>query len=393
MTPAEWIASKEVVVCSGPGGVGKTTTSAALAVAEARRGRKVLVLTIDPARRLANALGLERFESEVQRVPAEPFLERGGEFKGELYAMMLDVKAEWDGLMHRYAPEGTDPEKILNNRLYQYLSNNLAGAQEFMAMERLYHLHSEGNYDLVVLDTPPTKHALDFLEAPKKLFRFLEEGSFVRTFIDRQQGGMKWVRMGTSAVFKALERLIGGTVIEDISEFVTALEGYYDGFRERARKTNELLTSQKSLFILITAPTPLALSETRYFHQRLEEAGVPFGGFVFNRVHHHFLLGEKDRQFATGLFNEGERRKKLIADVEKDENLGPEWAELVADLAGNFSNLETLAEVEEKKMGALSDLLDKEQFVVRIPLLDQDIHDPGGIELINDHLFGRNGGA
>ncbi|MCB0221517.1 MAG: ArsA family ATPase [Chrysiogenetes bacterium] len=389
MKPAEWIANRSVVVCSGPGGVGKTTVSASIALAEAKRGRKVLVLTIDPARRLANALGLESFGAEARQVPKERFIEQGETFEGELYAMMLDTKAEWDAVMTRYAPDSSIVSKILDNRMYKYLSDNLVGAQEFMAMERLYHLHNEGDYDLIVLDTPPTKHALDFLEAPKKLFQFLEDGTFVRVFIDTgRSGGMRLLRVGTTAVFKVLERIIGSSVIHDISEFVSSLEGYYEGFRVRARATNDLLQSEKALFLLVTAPTPLALSETRYFHQRLIEAKIPFGGFIFNRVHSHYLESETHREAAEKLSNE-EDRVALRSKIEKDPALGEQWAGLTEALAQNFANLETLAELEAKKIGSLTKLLDKDQFVVRVPMLDHEIHDSLQLDLVNDHIFGE----
>lgn len=389
MNPREWIASRNVVVCSGPGGVGKTTISATIALAEARRGRKVLVLTIDPARRLANALGLERFDSEIQSVPAERFTSSGGEFKGSLDAMMLDVKAEWDAVMSRYAPNKEQVGRILQNRMYNYLSDNLVGAQEFMAMERLYHLHHEGKYDLIVLDTPPTKHALDFLEAPRKMFQFLEDGTFVRVFLETGKGSMRFLKVGTTAVFKVLEKIIGSSVISDITEFVSNLEGYYEGFRDRSRAVYDLLQSDKALFLLITAPTPLALSETRYFHQKLAESKIPFGGFIFNRVHEPANLPEKDRPAAVELFENREQRARLLGRIEGDADLGPKWASLVSSLADNFVNLETLAEVEAKKIHTLGELLKKEQFVVRIPFLDQDIHDPAGLEILDRHIFGK----
>ena len=393
MNPGQWIADRSVVVCSGPGGVGKTTVSASIALAEAKRGRKVLVLTIDPARRLANALGLESFGAEARQVPKERFIEQGEKFEGELYAMMLDTKAEWDAVMTRYAPDSSVVSKILDNRLYQYLSGNLVGAQEFMAMERLYHLHTEGKYDLIVLDTPPTKHALDFLEAPKKLFQFLEDGTFVRVFIDSGNGkggsGMRLLRMGTAAVFKVLERIIGSNVIRDISEFVSALEGYYEGFRVRARATNELLQSDKALFLLVTAPTPLALSETRYFHQRLIEAKIPFGGFIFNRVHTHYLADDSQLEAAAKLSTDA-GRQELRERVAADDALGSSWADLADALAQNFANLETLAELEGKKIGSLTKLLDKNQFVVRVPMLDYEIHDSLQLDLVNRHIFGAS---
>jgi len=389
MNPREWIASRNVVVCSGPGGVGKTTISATIALAEARRGRRVLVLTIDPARRLANALGLERFESEIQNVPAERFKSGGGEFKGTLDAMMLDVKAEWDAVMSRYAPNKEQVGRILQNRMYNYLSDNLVGAQEFMAMERLYHLHHDGKYDLIVLDTPPTKHALDFLEAPRKMFQFLEDGTFVRVFLETGKGGMRFLKVGTTAVFKVLEKIIGSSVISDITEFVSNLEGYYEGFRDRSRAVYDLLQSDKALFLLITAPTPLALSETRYFHQKLAESKIPFGGFIFNRVHEPANLAEKDRPAAIELFENREQRARLLGRIEGDAGLGPKWASLAASLSDNFLNLETLAEVEAKKIHTLGELLEKDQFVVRIPFLDQDIHDPAGLEILDRHIFGK----
>ncbi len=385
----DWIKTREVVVVSGPGGVGKTTASAAIALSEARRGRKVLVLTIDPARRLAGALGLDCFESEARRVPLETIFPDTAQNGGSLDAMMLDVKAEWDSVMHRYAPTPDAPVHILQNRLYQYISDNLVGAQEFMAMERLHFLHSQGKYDLIVLDTPPTKHALDFLEAPRKLFQFLEDGTFVKVFIESGRGGrMRLLKIGTSAVFAVLEPIIGKNMIGDIREFVGTLEGYYEGFRTRARATNDLLRSEKTLFFLVTAPTPLALSETRYFHEKLVEAQIPFGGFLFNRVHGHSSLSETDRKFASHLFGDSEERARLLGRVEGDQQLGPDWARLVGSLGANFMNLETLAEVEEKKLAAFKDVLTPDQVLIKIPFLDHDIHNPAGLNLLNSYLFG-----
>ncbi len=392
------IKDKNVIICCGSGGVGKTTVSASIALRAAMEGKKVLVLTIDPARRLANALGINVMENSIKEVPRDKFEAAGIEFKGRLFAMMLDTKREWDEVVKRYAPDTGSRDKILGNRLYNYLSNHLVGSGEFMAMERLYYLHQQGEYDLVVLDTPPTKHALDFLDAPKKLFSFLEDGTFVNAFLKpyteeggRPGMGMRMLKFGTSAVFKVLEMIIGGDVLKDISEFVGSFEGYYQGFKGRAHGVDALLRQPTTSFLLVTSPSKLTLTETRYFYDKLRESQMPFGGFIVNRVHDNFLpQGVEIDPVKLAWVENAADRKSLLARVPEAVGLKPYGAranDLVSDLLDNYANLEILAAGEQKNLEVIRRVRDPREMFIQVPFFDQDIFDAEGLLKFNRVLF------
>src|SRR5919197_465913 len=247
---AELLEGKRVCICAGSGGVGKTTTSAAIAAGMAARGRKVAVLTIDPARRLANSLGLPELGNEERRVP--------GDFgDGELWAMMLDAKRTFDELVEWHAPDEQTRDAVLGNRIYQELSNAVAGSQEYMAMEKLHELHQEGRYDLLVLDTLPSRHALDFLDAPRRLSRFIDSRS-LQLFTAPGRFGLRVLGRGTGVVFSVLGRATGVDVLEDLSEFFRSFGGMVEGFRERAERVNALLGDSRSTFVVVTSPAPEA---------------------------------------------------------------------------------------------------------------------------------------
>ncbi len=225
---------RSICICAGSGGVGKTTTSAAIAAGMAARGHKVAVLTIDPAKRLADSLGLDELGNAERRVDPALFEAAGVEpAGGELWAMMLDAKATFDEVVRRHAPDAETRERILENRIYKQISNALAGSQEYMAMEKLYEIHEEGRYDLLVLDTPPSRNALDFLDAPRRLTQFIE-GRSLQLFIRPTGLGMRVLGRGSSVVFSVLKRVTGLDLIQDLSEFFTAMSGMVGGFRERA---------------------------------------------------------------------------------------------------------------------------------------------------------------
>jgi len=270
-------AERHVIVCTGAGGVGKTTTAAALAVAAARQGRRTLVLTIDPAWRLAQSLGLPRIGGEPRAVEQVPGLD----------AMMLDMKRTFDDVIDRYAPDRRRAERIKSNRFYTQLSDSLAGTQEYMAMEKLYELHATSGYDCLVVDTPPTRSALDFLDAPKRLTDFLE-GRFLSTFLSpgitagRTLGRV--AAFGSGLMLKAASRITGAGVLEDLAEFFQSFEGMYEGFKNRAQATYRLLRSHQSAFVVVASPETPALREARYFLQRLAQDGMPTAGLVVNRT-------------------------------------------------------------------------------------------------------------
>jgi anion-transporting ArsA/GET3 family ATPase len=269
-----------IIVCCGSGGVGKTTTSAALALAAAEAGRTVVVLTIDPARRLAQSLGLEELDNEPRRVDVP-------EAPGELHAMMLDMKRTFDDVVAAHStPERA--EQILANPFYQSLSSSFAGTQEYMAMEKLGQLRASDQWDLIIVDTPPSRSALDFLDAPNKMSRFLD-GTMIRllTAPARAGGraGLKFASAGFMFFSRIISKILGGQLLRDISAFVAALDTMFGGFRERATATYELLRQPGTWFVVVATPEADALREASYFVDRLSAEGMPLGGLVLNRTH------------------------------------------------------------------------------------------------------------
>jgi anion-transporting ArsA/GET3 family ATPase len=274
--------SARILVCCGSGGVGKTTTAAALALRAAERGRRTVVLTIDPARRLAQSMGLSELDNSPLRVVGVD--DRQG---GSLDAMMLDMKRTFDEIVLTHAEPGK-AQAILANPFYQALSSSFAGTQEYMAMEKLGQLQASGDYDLVVVDTPPTRSALDFLDAPQRLTTFLD-GRMIRLLLAPAKAGgkayLKVVSAGFSVFTGVLTKIIGAGVLQDVSQFVAALETMFGGFRERAQATYDLLKAPGTAFVVVAAPEQDALREAAYFVERLAEERMPLAGLVVNRVH------------------------------------------------------------------------------------------------------------
>src|SRR5947209_3748211 len=237
---ADLLDRRRVCICAGAGGVGKTTTAAAIAMEMAARGRRVAVLTIDPARRLATSLGMTELGNEERRVDPERFERAGLEMRGELWAMMLDAKRTWDDVIERHAPDAETRDAVLSNRIYQELSNAVAGSTEYMAMEKLYEIYLDDRYDMLVLDTPPTRHALDFLDAPQRLARFVDSRS-LQIFLRPGRLGLRLVGRGSGLVLGLLKRVTGVDVLTDLSEFFTSFGDMATGMRERAERVGELL--------------------------------------------------------------------------------------------------------------------------------------------------------
>ncbi|MGW1615412.1 ArsA-related P-loop ATPase [Streptomyces sp. NPDC002285] len=269
-----------IVVCCGSGGVGKTTTAAALGLRAAERGRKVVVLTIDPARRLAQSMGIDSLDNTPRRV-------KGVEGEGELHAMMLDMKRTFDEIVEAHA----DPDRasaILGNPFYQSLSAGFAGTQEYMAMEKLGQLRARDEWDLIVVDTPPSRSALDFLDAPKRLGSFLD-GKLIRVLLAPAKvggrAGMKFLNVGMSMMTGALGKLLGGQLLKDVQTFVAAMDSMFGGFRTRADATYKLLQAPGTAFLVVAAPERDALREAAYFVERLAAEDMPLAGLVLNRVH------------------------------------------------------------------------------------------------------------
>ncbi|HEU5003195.1 MAG TPA: ArsA-related P-loop ATPase [Actinomycetota bacterium] len=286
----------QIVICAGPGGVGKTTVSAAIALEGALRGRTTCVVTIDPAKRLADALGLEELSNQPRRVAPEKF-EEAGLPPAPLDAMMLDTKTTFDDLVHRYARSPEKAKSIIDNRFYQAISGALNGTHEYMAMEKLYELYWGGRYDLIVVDTPPTRNALDFLEAPKRMTSFLE-GKLLKWFLVPAMGGGRGVfrAMNLAAVtfLRVVQKVIGAEALADTADFFANFEGMYDGFKERAQAVYELLRRNVTRFVVVVAPTDQAVEEALFLVGAMSSHGLAFGGLVVNRLQPRFpeALGE-----------------------------------------------------------------------------------------------------
>jgi anion-transporting ArsA/GET3 family ATPase len=361
------LADKAICICAGSGVVGKTTTSAAIAGGMAAQGLKVCVLTIDPAKRLADSLGLKELGNEARRVDPALFEKQGVEMKGELWAMMLDAKATFDELIARQAPDEESRDRVLENRIYQEISNALAGSQEYMAMEKLFELHTEGRFDLLVLDTPPSRNALDFLEAPRRLTQFIE-GRSLRVFMRPTGLAAKVAGRGASVALNVFKRIVGFDLIADLAEFFNAFSGMVDGFQARAKRVNKLLADPETCFLVVCGPQGEPVEEAVYFHRKLVEAKLPFGGVIVNKVHYP--------------------AERLRSDVEDlggalKERLGD--ADLAERVASNFSDYQALAERDARNIEHLSKELHAR--VIRVPYLDEDVHDLAGLTEINRYLF------
>lgn len=361
MDLAKTLEQVEIAVCAGSGGVGKTTTSASIAIGMAARGRKVAVLTIDPAKRLADSLGLAELGTELRQVDPRLFDGYDLELTGELHAAMLDPKRTFDELILRYAPDNETYENILNNRIYQELSNAIAGSQEYMAMEKLLELHESGDFDLLVLDTPPSRNALDFLDAPKRLARFIE-GRALRVFLAPGRFGLKIAGRGGSVLFSALKKITGVDLLNDLSEFFANFADMASGFSERAQRVDALLRGDDTTFLLICSPENEPVDEAIFFRRMLKEQKLPFGGAIVNKVRPSYYRAKKqlpddiDEALAA----------RIMDNYERQRLLGARDADNIARLEKSLS---------EAKM-------------LEVPLFSDDIHGIEGLVHMVDVLFG-----
>jgi anion-transporting ArsA/GET3 family ATPase len=363
---------KRIIVCAGAGGVGKTTMAAAIALKAALLGKNVAVVTIDPARRLATSLGLKELTNSPTRVPKRKFTAADLEPKGELHAMMLDTKTTFDEVVLRYAPTRAQAEHIIANRFYRNVSGTLSGTQEYMAMEKLYELHSEDSYDLIVIDTPPTRNALDFLDAPRRLTSFFESRIlrwFLLPYMKAGGGFMRIANAAAATFLRVVRHIVGAEVLDDTVEFFRNLEGMYDGFKERARAVAALLRSDSTSFVVVTSPSEEAVAEATFFAGRLNEAHLPFGALIVNRVHPRFGdgVGAKARQI-TRLKQGGERSEQLARLLEVE------------------SAFMKVVRAEEENLKGLARKVPRHRWV-RVPYLEKEAVDFGGLVEIADRLF------
>jgi anion-transporting ArsA/GET3 family ATPase len=365
------LSGMRVCICLGGGGVGKTTTSAALALALAARGQKVAVITIDPARRLASALGLDDVSQEgpdngQHLIDPALFAAQGIEMRGELWAMILDPKRTFDDIVTRLEPDESEREEILSNPIYRELSTAVAGSQELSAIAKLYELHHERAFDVIVLDTPPSRNAMDFLDAPTRLLGFLE-GRALKVFI--APGGLTARLFGrpTAMIFAIFARVTGVDMLGDLSRFFRSVSGVIEGFGERTRGVAELLREPSTTFLIITSPEPEPAGEAVFLADGLAARDMSHGELIVNRVHSDGLDGHSAEDVSTLLASElGDR--------------------LAGRVAHNLADFDVLVQRDRKTIARLSTEL-REPDPILIPHFDQDIQDLAGLARVAEHLF------
>ncbi len=368
------VRQRSIIICCGSGGVGKTTTAAAFALEAARVGRVACVVTIDPARRLADSLGLDALTNHPTRIE--------GPWPGELHALMLDPEGTFDDLIERYSDSPEQAEEIRVNRIYRNLTGTLSGTQEYMAMEKLYEIVEEGGFDLVVVDTPPSRNALDFLDAPRRLTRFLENRVF-QALMKPTRAGLKFMGVAAQALLRTISRVAGADIVSDAVAFFQAFEGMEEGFRTRAARVRELLAQADTAFVLVASPRPDSVEEAVHFAGKLAESGMSVTALVVNRVQPRFA----DHEMLASLADGGSGGSSPSPD---------------SPLGQLVSNLRGYTDASDREERAYADLVAEvaPAPVYRVPLLNSDVHDLDGLGAIADLLFapsappvGRRGGA
>jgi anion-transporting ArsA/GET3 family ATPase len=381
MSLASLVAQKRIIVCVGSGGVGKTTTAASLGLAGARAGRRTLVLTIDPAKRLANALGLSTLGHDVQPVPPEKVALGGAPVAGSLDAMMLDQKRAFDEIVERYAKDPESQKRIMGNRIYQQISSTLAGSHEYAAMAKLYDIANEKKYDLIILDTPPTANAIDFLDAPERLTSAIDSPAiqwFTKPYMAAGRFSLKAVGMGAAFVLKRLARFVGSAFLDDMARFFVEFNTILGGFKERAREVFDLLRRPDVAFVLVSSADPLSVDEAIYFYERLIQSQMPLGAFVVNRVH---------RAVPSALSRE-QVIERLTARPELRGYSPDDLVQVASDFDRTHREFGALAEIDAREVKRLEARSAGKAPVVTVPFFDQDIYDVTGLSQMVRYLAG-----
>jgi anion-transporting ArsA/GET3 family ATPase len=374
--------SKEIIIACGSGGVGKTTTAAAAgAMAAVRHRAKVLVVTVDPARRLANALGLDGFGNEEKRVDPDAFKSAGVKPRGELWAAMLDTKQSWDDLVHRHAPDADTERRILSNPLYQNISGKFVQSHDYIAMERLYEIHSSGNYDLIVVDTPPTRNAIDFIEAPRRMAEFFSS-KLLRLLIAPYRSRM--INLASRPFYQVADRVLGSQFLQDIAEFFILFQTMYGGFVERATAVERLLRDQRTTFVVVSTLEAAPVREAEFFIQALTAKRFHLGALVLNKVLPDYLLDQGADERAARLCDEA---AEIAGADDLAATLGTEEEQLrrvLVEVATNFRNFAMVA----RREGALRrELQARPEVVASVPEFAGDIHDVGGLLRLGERIW------
>jgi anion-transporting ArsA/GET3 family ATPase len=376
------LASKEIVIACGSGGVGKTTTAAAAAtMAAVRHGGKVLVVTVDPARRLANALGLEGFGNVESRVDADAFKAAGVRPRGELWVAMLDTKQSWDDLVRRHAPDRKTALRILSNPLYQNISGKFIQSHDYIAMERLYEIHSEGKFDLIVVDTPPTRNAVDFIEAPRRMADFFSS-RLLRLLIAPYRSRM--VNMASKPFYQVADRVLGSQFLEDIAEFFILFQTMYGGFVERATAVERLLRDRRTTFVVVSTLEAAPVKEAEYFIQVLTSKRYHLGALILNKVLPEFLLDDGAEQRAARLCDDAAELARLDGLAEALSADEEQIRRVLVEVGENFRNF---AVVARREAAQRRDLQVRPDVVATVPEFEGDIHDLAGLLRLGERIW------
>jgi anion-transporting ArsA/GET3 family ATPase len=377
------LADREIIVCVGCGGAGKTTVAAALALEAARRGRKALVLTIDPARRLADAMGVESLGNRPQEIPREILDALGVPRQGNLSALMLDMK-------RRFAESAEVRNRIFENSIYQHVSNALAGSVEYSAMEKVFELHESGAFDLIVVDTPPAQHALDFLEAPQRLLEFLDSRlvkMLIHPAFAAGRFGFRLFHLGTQRVLRVLERITGIRFLEDLSEFLIAFDAMAIGFRDRAHRVRSLLLGPESTFVLVSGPGIVSTGHATDFLDHLEGYGVSLAGVLVNRIR---LWPSEGPPPGGGARRSGdvEALRDALWASEGADYPAPLAAEAAARAATRYADR---VQADARSAQPLRERIEAQgRFWRCIPEFERDVHDLSGLGRVADRIAGKD---
>lgn len=378
-TLEQLLSAKEIVICCGSGGVGKTTTAAALgAMAATHLGGKILVVTVDPARRLANALGLEAFGNVETRVPDKAFTAAGVEPQGELWAAMLDTKQSWDDLVRRHAPDAETRDAILANPLYTNITGRFVQSHDYIAMERLYEIHASGEYDLVIVDTPPTRNAIDFLEAPERMADFFSSRLLRWLTVPYRS---RLVNVATKPFYKVADTILGSAFLEDIAEFFMLFQTMYDGFVERARSVQRTLEDKRTTFIVVSTLESAPVREAEFFIEALEAESFHLGAVVLNKVLPKYLLDTKAAKSAKAMVADPDALAgSLPADLGEPDDV----ARVLEEVGNSFLNFRVVASRESEQR---KELAAQPEVIASVPYFDSDIFDLGGLLRLGEQIW------